>query len=163
MPEIQIPTYCAYGWLILFLLFEISLMITGIVLTPNGKECIGGAGSVTLPFWLFVNGIVGSILSIIIIAYYATRICHCYTEESRSICGAIPREFKSACFWISNLIPLLFRLSWLIVAIVLLSGTSTECSIRSSMTGLIVLHMFITVFSTLTMIKLAFSSALNSD
>lgn len=161
--SIQIQTYCAYAWLIVFMLFEFAAMISGIAYIPLAADCLGGVDQLTMPMWLFVNGIFGVLIALGIVVFYAAKICECHSEGSNDCCSTMPRQIKSACFWMSIFLPLLFRLVWLILGIVLVAGAAKTCSYRSGMTVAIISHIFITIFSMIAMVKLACSPALNSD
>lgn len=128
--EFSICTCCGFIILALLEFFELGVFITGAVYLNSPVNCVGGAGHVSLPTWLFVGGLVGFIFNMIFMCFYMINHVLCESgsrEPIDEICTTFFCCVVGAPVAIFLVVSLMFRLAWFIVGLFLYGNLPEMC------------------------------------
>lgn len=121
---------CGFSMLFLLECFELAAFITGASFIGAASECVGNAGALSLPVWIFVGALVGFIFNGLFVCFYFSKWAIC--DNGRGSDVAQMGGFVLCCFISVPLMALivlatLFRMAWFVAGILLYSNLSADC------------------------------------
>lgn len=121
-----------YGFciLVLLIMIEIGFSATAITFITPASKCTGGAGSLSLPAWILIGGIIGCVMNGLFLLWYCIRSLF-YASNGRSqtdeLFGCFVCCICGTPIGTIIILSILFRFAWVIAGALLVANISTEC------------------------------------